>query len=80
MRSGGPSATQIFASPFPGLGVSQDGCPEPWVAAELARSVRPSPGESQNRPRAPPALVPEDDDSGSLASAFPSLPRTPPPA
>lgn len=74
MQSGGPSATQIFAALFPGPGVSQDGCPEPWIAAELARSRRPSSGESQNHPCAPPALVPEDDDSGSLASAFPSLP------
>lgn len=74
MRSGGPSATQIFAAPFPGPGVSQDGCPESWVAAELARSVRPSPGESRSPPRALPALISEDDDSGSLASAFPSLP------
>lgn len=74
MRRGGPHATQIFAAPLPGPGVTRDGCPEPWVAAELAQSVRPSPSESRSWPRAPPALVPEDDDSSSLASAFPSRP------
>lgn len=76
MRSGGPPATQIFAAPLSGPGVSRDGCPEPWVAAQLTQNVRPSPGESRSPPRAPPALVPEDDDSSSssLASAFPSRP------
>lgn len=74
MRSGGPPATQIFTAPLPGPGVAQDGRPEPWVAAELARSVRPSPGQPRSRPRAPPAPVPEDDDRGSLASALPARP------
>lgn len=74
MRSGGPPATQIFAAPLPGQGIAYDGCPEPWVAAQLTQNVRPSPGESRSQPRAPPALVPEADDSSSLASAFPSRP------
>lgn len=74
MRSGGPPATQIFAAPLPGPGVAHDGCPEPWVAAQLTQNVRPSPGESRSRPHAQPALVPEEDDSSSLASAFLPVP------
>lgn len=74
MQSGGPPATQIFAAPLPGHGIAHDGCPEPWVAAQLTQNVRPSPGESRSQPCARPALVPEADDSSSLASAFPSRP------
>lgn len=75
MRGGNSPGTEIAAAPLPGPGVSQDGCPEPWAAAELARSARPSPPESRSRPRAGPhvprALVPKDDSTSF--SSLPSL-------
>uniref|UniRef100_A0A8C4L382 Uncharacterized protein n=1 Tax=Equus asinus TaxID=9793 RepID=A0A8C4L382_EQUAS len=77
MRGGGSPGTEIAAAPFPGPSVAQDGSPEPWAAAELARSARPSPPESRSRPRAGPrvprALVPKDDEHSSF-SFLPSLP------
>lgn len=77
MRGGNSPGTEIAAAPLPGPGVSQDGCPEPWAAAELARSARPSPPECRSRPRAGPlvprALVPKDNDSTSFSS-LPFLP------
>lgn len=77
MRGGYSPGTEIVAVPLPGPGVAQDGCPEPWAAAELARSARPSSPESRSRPRAGPrvpwALVPKDDDSTSF-SFLPFLP------
>lgn len=77
MRGGNSPGTEIAAAPFPGPPVAQDGCSEPWAAAELARSALPSPPESRSRsragPRVPRALVPEDDDSTNF-SFFHSLP------
>lgn len=53
MRGGSSPGIEIAAVPFPGPGVAQDGCPEPWAAAELALSARPSPpGVPQAAPRA----------------------------
>lgn len=77
MRGGTSPGTELAAAPFPGPGVSQDGRPEPWAAAELARSARPSSPEPRSPPRAgprvPPPLVPKDNDSTSVSS-LPSLP------
>lgn len=77
MRGGSSPGPEIAAAPFPGPGVAQDGWPEPWAAAELAPSARPSTPESRSRPhagpRVPRALVPKDNDSTSF-SFLPSLP------
>ncbi|CAK6447441.1 unnamed protein product [Pipistrellus nathusii] len=76
---GGSSSpgTQIAAAPSPGPPVAQDGCSEPWAAAELAPSSLPSSPESRSRsragPRVPRALGPEDDDSTNF-SFFHCLP------
>lgn len=78
MRGGNLACTEIAAAAlFPGPRVAQDGSPEPWAAAALARSARPEPPEPRSRLRAgsrvPGALVPKDKDSTSF-SFHPSRP------